>query len=112
MKTTVPSQLRRTARRYSMLRPGDVVGVAVSGGADSTALLLVLDELRDDLGITLKVLHLNHCLRGANSDGDEQFVRGLADARHLEFLSQQVNVAAEARRQDWGIEDAGGLEEK
>jgi tRNA(Ile)-lysidine synthase len=107
MKTTVQSQLRRTVRRYSMLRPGDVVGVAVSGGADSTALLLLLDELRDDLGITLKVLHLNHCLRGADSDGDEQFARGLAGARHLEFLSQQVDVAAEARRQHWNIEDAG-----
>ena len=106
MKTTLQSQLLRTARRYSMLRPGDVVGVAVSGGADSTALLLLLDELRDDLGITLKVLHLNHLLRGADSDGDQQFARNLAEARHLEFLSQQVDVAAEARRRHWNLEDA------
>lgn len=106
MKTTLQSQLLRTARGYSMLRPGDVVGVAVSGGADSTALLLLLDELRDDLGITLKVLHLNHQLRGADSDGDEQFARELAGARHLEFLSQQVDVPAEARRRHWNLEDA------
>ncbi|MGA8234225.1 MAG: tRNA lysidine(34) synthetase TilS [Candidatus Acidiferrales bacterium] len=106
MKTTLQSQLLRTVRRYSMLRPGDVVGVAVSGGADSTALLLLLDELHDDLGITLKVLHLNHRLRGADSDGDEQFVRELAGTRHVEFLSQPVDVAAAARRRHWNLEDA------
>jgi tRNA(Ile)-lysidine synthase len=106
MKTTLQSQLLRTARRYSMLHPGDVVGVAVSGGADSTALLLLLDELRGDLGITLKVLHLNHCLRGADSDADEQFARNLASAHHIEFLAQRVDVAAEARRQHWNLEDA------
>jgi tRNA(Ile)-lysidine synthase len=89
-----------------MLRPGDVVGVAVSGGADSTALLLLLDELRDELGITLKVLHLNHRLRGVDSDGDEQFVRELAGTRHMEFLAQQVDVGAEARRRHWNLEDA------
>jgi tRNA(Ile)-lysidine synthase len=106
MKTTLQSQLLRTDRRYSMFRPGDAAGVAVSGGADSTALLLLLDELRDKLGITLKVVHLNHRLRGVESDGDEQFARELAGARHIEFLSQQVDVAVEARRRHWNLEDA------
>jgi tRNA(Ile)-lysidine synthase len=58
MKTTLHSQLLRTVRRYSMFQPGDAVGVALSAGADSTALLLLLDELRQELGLTLKVLHL------------------------------------------------------
>ena len=106
MKTTLHSQLLRTVRRYSMFQPGDAVGVALSAGADSTALLLLLDELRQELGITLKVLHLNHCLRGAESDGDEQFARELAGARHIEFFSRQVDIAAEARRRHWNLEDA------
>lgn len=61
--------------RYSMLSPGDRVGVAVSGGADSVTLLHVLH----DLGIyQIVVLHVNHRLRGAESEGDEAFVRQLA----------------------------------
>jgi tRNA(Ile)-lysidine synthase len=106
MKTTLHSQLLRTVRRYSMFQPGDAVGVALSAGADSTALLLLLDELRQELGLTLKVLHLNHCLRGAESDSDEQFARELAGARHIEFFSRQVDIAAEARRRHWNLEDA------
>ena len=57
-----------------MLTPRDRVLVGVSGGADSTALLLVLQEL----GYDLAVAHLNHGLRGAESDEDERFVKDLA----------------------------------
>src|SRR5207249_6258596 len=64
-----------------MLRPGDRVGVAVSGGADSVALLRLLLELRGKLGIVLSLVHFNHKLRGKASDTDEKFVAQLA-ARH------------------------------
>lgn len=67
-------------RKYDLLRPGDRVGIAVSAGADSVALLRLVLELRDELGIVLSVVHLNHKLRGADSDADEQFVRELADS--------------------------------
>ncbi len=69
-----------------MFAQGDVVGVAVSGGPDSVCLLDVLLKLRDEFGIALRVLHVNHRLR-PESDGEEQFVRELAAARGLEFLS-------------------------
>jgi len=65
-------------RRHDLLRAGDRAGVAVSGGADSVALLRILLELRRELGIVLSVVHLNHKLRGNESDEDEQFVRELA----------------------------------
>ena len=54
------------------------MGIAVSGGADSVALLRLMLELRDELGIVVSVVHLNHKLRSADSDADEQFVRELA----------------------------------
>ncbi|HYT07175.1 MAG TPA: ATP-binding protein, partial [Rugosimonospora sp.] len=63
-----------------MMHAGDRIGVAVSGGADSVALLLLLEELREPLGLLLTILHFNHKLRGAESDGDEEFVRKLASA--------------------------------
>ena len=55
--------------RYSMLSAGDRIGVAVSGGADSVALLHILHRLSSRFAIHLNVLHVNHRLRGSESDG-------------------------------------------
>ena len=62
-------------RRYDMLRPGDAVVCAVSGGADSMALLWAMYLIKDKLQITLEAAHFNHHLRGDESDRDEAFVR-------------------------------------
>ncbi len=88
-----------------MLRAGERVGVGVSGGADSVALLLLLVELRDELGIVLSVAHLNHKLRGAASDADEKFVAKLAEKHGLTVYSESVDVAAKARREKANLED-------
>jgi tRNA(Ile)-lysidine synthase len=90
-----------------MLSPGDRVGVAVSGGADSVALLEVLESIRNDLGVALLVVHFDHGLRGSESDLDAQFVAELAHARGLEFILDRADVAAEARRNKWNLEDGG-----
>ena len=68
-------------RRYKMLQPGDHVVCALSGGADSVALVYAMKLLTDKLGITVSAAHFNHCLRGEESDGDEAFVRQFCD-RH------------------------------
>ena len=83
----------------SLLRAGMRLAVGVSGGADSVALLLSLNELRKDVGLVLSVAHLHHGLRGAEADGDCEFVRTLAQELGLEFFSHAVDVAAEARAQ-------------
>ncbi|MGA7784299.1 MAG: tRNA lysidine(34) synthetase TilS [Candidatus Acidiferrales bacterium] len=89
-----------------MFRAGDAVGVAVSGGADSVSLLLLLRDLQAELGIHLSVLHFNHQLRGVESDGDEQFVAALAARHHLEFIADCQEVAAQARKTNSNLEDA------
>src|SRR5947207_13565654 len=89
-----------------MMRPGDRVGVAVSGGADSVALLLLLLELRGKLGIVLSVVHFNHKLRGKASDADEVFVAKLAAKHGLEFHSASVDVAKKAKKERANLEDA------
>ena len=94
-------------KKQEMLRPGDRVGVAVSGGADSVALLLLLLELRNKLGVVLSVVHFNHKLRGKASDADEKFVAKLAAKHGLEFHSAAVYVAKKAKDERANVEDAG-----
>ena len=65
-----------TSGSEELLRAGDRVGVAVSGGIDSVALLRLLIELRQELGIVLSVVHFNHKLRGAESEADRGFCCG------------------------------------
>ena len=69
------NKLTAFARQYNMIQPGDTVICAVSGGADSVALLFSLYLLKEKLGITLEAAHFNHHLRGEESDRDETFVR-------------------------------------
>lgn len=92
----------RTIREHGMIGPGDRVLAAVSGGADSMALLLCLYSLRSILGFELDVAHLNHSLRGRESDGDEDFVRRASEERSLTFYSEVVDVQglAESRKQN------------
>jgi len=89
-----------------MLHPGDRVGAAVSGGADSVALLLLLLELREKLGIVLSVVHFNHKLRGKASDADEKFVAKLAAKHGLTFHAASVYVAKKAKAERSNLEDA------
>jgi tRNA(Ile)-lysidine synthase len=89
-----------------LFRAGDRVGVAVSGGADSVALLRLLLELRDQLGIVVCVVHLNHQLRGRAADGDEKFVAKLAKSHELEYFVERADVAARAKREKLNVEDA------
>src|SRR5579872_5589820 len=80
-------------RRQELLHAGERVGVAVSGGIDSVALLRLLLELSGELGIVLAVVHFNHRLRGAESDGDEEFVAALAREYDLEFCVERSDVS-------------------
>ncbi len=79
-----------TIRRYDMLRPGERVLVALSGGADSVSLLLVLQAL----GYEVRAFHLNHCLRGAESDRDEAFCRALCAERGVPLHVGRCDIAA------------------
>jgi tRNA(Ile)-lysidine synthase len=94
-------------RKHHLLRAGDRVGVAVSGGADSIALLRLLLELRPQIGIVLAVVHFNHRLRGSESDADERFVADLAENHHVEFHGGNANVAACAFKMGLSLEAAG-----
>ena len=97
---------KQDLKKQEMMQPGDRVGVAVSGGADSVALLLLLLELREKLGIVLSVVHFNHKLRGKGSDADQAFVAKLAAKHGLEFHSASADVAKKAKKERANLEDA------
>lgn len=93
-------------QRHKMIAPGDRLGVAVSGGADSVALLRLLLEIRDQLGAVVSVIHFNHKLRGDESDADEQFVRELARTQGLAIVCESADTTAYAEERKCGIEAA------
>jgi tRNA(Ile)-lysidine synthase len=86
--------------------PGDTIVIAVSGGADSVALMDILTSL-GKYRLQLIVSHLNHLLRGAESDADEEFVRKLAGSFCLPIEVRRVDVREIARRERRSLEDAG-----
>ncbi len=80
------------------------MGVAVSGGADSVALLRALLELRTELGIVVSVVHLNHGIRGTEADEDEQFVRNIGMQFDLPLHIERANVPAHSRQEKLSLE--------
>jgi len=99
-------RLLEICNRENWFSPGTRVGVAASGGADSTALLLLLVDLRKQLGIVPSAVHFNHKLRGKPSDSDERFVVALAERLGLPVHLSHADVAARARREKSNLEDA------
>ena len=102
--------MREKVFRYilerKLLRAGDRVAVAVSGGADSVALLRVLLELRTELGIVVSIAHFNHALRGEASEADEAFVAELARRHDLEFFPGRGEVRDHALSRKLSLEAA------
>src|SRR5271170_245440 len=89
-----------------LLRPGTRLAVAVSGGADSVALLRRLIELAPEIGLVLSVAHVHHGIRGAEADGDAEFVCALAAKHELVFYRHDVDTPASARENRETIEEA------
>ena len=90
------SKLYAFIRRHDLVKPGEKLICAVSGGADSMALLFAMYLLREKLGIRLSAAHFNHNLRGAESDGDEAFVREFCGRYEIElFVGSGVVTAGE-----------------
>ncbi len=96
----------KTIREHELFGCGDTVVVAVSGGGDSVALLDILVRL-GELRLRLVVAHLNHLLRGAESDGDAAFVRELAARYGLPAEVRAVDVRELSRQRKLSLEEAG-----
>lgn len=95
-----------TCREYSLIPKGSIVTVALSGGADSVALLYALNRLKDKLGITVKAAHLNHLIRGDEAFRDEEFVKNLCSSLDIPLICEEIDVPKLAKEQNLSLETA------
>ena len=103
----LPGRAQAFAQQHQLWTAETPVIAAVSGGADSVALLFILHALAGNGQLRLTgVAHLNHRIRGAEADADEGFVQGLAERLRLPCSCHLEDVPARARRHQQSIEVA------
>ncbi len=105
--TAFLKQIEHVINRHKMIRQGDKILVAVSGGPDSVALVLSLLAFQKTFDMSIGITHVNHLLRGDDSLRDEQFVRSLAQQLGLDFFCEQTDVNSIAKQNRWSVEEAG-----
>lgn len=104
--TTIRDQFLKTIHKFRMIEQGETIFVGVSGGADSTTLLYLLNGLKSAWKLNLGVIHINHGLRGNASKQDELFVRTLARRFKLPFFRGRAPVKQKAKKESLSIEEA------
>lgn len=102
-------KVARYMKQWQMIEPGGCVIAGVSGGADSVCLCLVLLELSKRMNFTLRVVHVEHGIRGEESVSDAHFVEQFCDAHGIECVVHSVNVPEYAGEHRMGEEEAARL---
>ena len=98
-------KVKSTISKFSMLDNTDRIVVGFSGGADSACLLYVLDSLKDEFGFKLVAAHVNHCLRGEESERDEAFVRQICKKMGIELKVKKADILKESKESSMSIEE-------
>lgn len=93
-------------KEQQMLEEGDCVVAGVSGGADSVCLLLMLLEIKKEIAIDIRVVHVDHKIRSDSAD-DAAYVAGLCRAHGIPFVLVEEDVGALARERHISVEEAG-----
>jgi tRNA(Ile)-lysidine synthase len=106
---TLLTKVIATAEEHDMLPAGGAVLAMLSGGGDSVALLHMLATTELGEGRTVSALHVDHMLRGAESDADRRFCEELCASLDVELAVERVDVAARADAEGLNIEDAGRI---
>ncbi|MBQ7265294.1 MAG: tRNA lysidine(34) synthetase TilS [Firmicutes bacterium] len=91
----------------NMISSGDTVSVGVSGGADSLAMLYVLNDIKEDMGFDIRVVHVNHNIRGKEAYDDELFVKETCENLSVPFYPFSFNVEESAKKNGLTVEEEG-----
>lgn len=100
-------KIRAFILKNHLIEKGEKVVVGFSGGPDSVFLLEVLLKLKDEFSLELSLAHINHLLRGEESDGDEAFVRAVAERLNIPCFVRRQSMKEYARTHRLGEEEAG-----
>ncbi len=103
------SKIRQFAEKYKMFDTGDTVVCGLSGGADSVCLLLSLCSLSESMRFSVEAVHVNHCLRGDESDRDEAFCRDLCERLNVPFTAVSCNVMDYSEKNSLSTEEAARI---
>lgn len=102
-------QVRATIRQHTLLETGDSVLIGVSGGADSVCLLHILNQLKQELEITVSVAHIHHGIRGKEADRDAELVRKLCKKLKVPYFLRKISVPEFAKEEGLSEEMAGRI---
>jgi tRNA(Ile)-lysidine synthase len=103
---TIEQNIIHFINRYNLVQKGDKLLIAFSGGADSLFALHFFNKFKSKYGIELFAFHINHSLRGKESDEDEMFCKLFSDKMGIQFNSVKVNVKEFAKNKKESIEEA------
>lgn len=102
-------KVKNTIEKYGLLSCVKTVAVGVSGGADSMCLLNILSLLKDEYGIILRAVHLNHNLRGEEAVRDENFVRDYCKKNGIELKVFSEDISLLSKQMGTGEEECGRI---
>jgi len=100
-------RIHQFIKKNNMIASQDTIIVGVSGGADSVCLLTVLKELQKSIDISIIAVHVNHCIRGHESDMDQEFVRQLCEKYEVAFKAFAVDIQKMSEQEKISVEEAG-----
>jgi tRNA(Ile)-lysidine synthase len=101
------NQVEKTVAEYNMVEKNDSVLAGVSGGADSVALIHILKEIARRFSLKIGIAHLNHSLRGKESDKDAEFVALISDKLRLPCFMKKTDVIEYKTENSLSVEEAG-----
>ena len=94
-------------KENEIIKQGDKILVALSGGPDSVCLLHILHRLKEPFNLKLGAIHINHMLRGEEADNDEKYIIKLCDELGINHYVKRINIEYVARDTNVSLEVAG-----
>ncbi len=101
--------VRKTIEENALIKKGDTVLCAVSGGADSICLLYVMQALKDEYDLTVYVANINHLIRGEESDRDSNFVKSVCKAADVKCFYREYDVKSISKERKLSEEECGRI---